>query len=169
MAPLLTWVAALMALVPHRWQVTPSWTLLHSSSVPARSLRSPVMLARPWMSVGQCVPQKLGQLGPCESPWLPCSRAPVPGVPMPGVPALPGAQGCPSPGVPWRWWSWRCEARPCSSHCLGVSHCCQSQKPAGAPLGSPQWEGGWAPFVGHLSPLPPPFSHLPGILSLSHR
>lgn len=29
--------------------------------------------------------------------------------------------------------------------------------------------GVWAPFVRHLSPLPPPLSHLPGILSLSHR
>lgn len=54
-----------------------------------------------------CAP-KPSQAGPCESPWLPCTV-----VPMPGVPALPGTQGCPSPGVLWRWWSWRCEARPC--------------------------------------------------------
>lgn len=53
--PLPTRVAALIALVPHRCLVTPWWTLLLSSSVPARSLPSLVMLARPWMSVGQCV------------------------------------------------------------------------------------------------------------------
>lgn len=54
--PLPTRVAVLMALVPRRWPVTLSWTLLRSSSVPARSLQSLVMLARPWMSAGQCVP-----------------------------------------------------------------------------------------------------------------
>lgn len=65
--PLSTWVAALMALVSHRCLVTPWWTLLHSSSVPARSLQSPVMLARPWMSVGQCVPQNPVVTGPAWS------------------------------------------------------------------------------------------------------
>lgn len=46
-----------------RWMVTPSWTLPRSSSVPARSPRSPVMLARPWMSAGECLPHNLAVLG----------------------------------------------------------------------------------------------------------
>lgn len=39
-----------------RWLVTPSWTPPRSSSAPARSPRSPVMLGKLWMSAGQHLP-----------------------------------------------------------------------------------------------------------------
>lgn len=76
-----------------RWLVTPSWMLPRSSSVPARSLQSLVMLARPWMSAGQCLPQNPAVLGPAWPPRAPHGSPAlgvlVAGVPMPGQPLCP--------------------------------------------------------------------------------
>lgn len=73
-----------------RWMVTPSWMLPRSSSAPARSPQSPVMLARPWMSVGWCLPQNLAVLGLVWPQRAPHS-SPAPEVPVSAA-ALPGAQ-----------------------------------------------------------------------------
>uniref|UniRef100_A0A8C3US23 Cell division cycle 6 n=1 Tax=Catharus ustulatus TaxID=91951 RepID=A0A8C3US23_CATUS len=93
-----------------------------------------------------CAPKPGGARASLVPVSLPCTR-----VLVPGVPALPGAQGCSSPGVPWRWWSWRCEARPCSSHCLGVTPQCPPSPSAWGSCTSPGcsrrclgtgWQGG---------------------------
>lgn len=169
-----------------RWLVTPSWTPPRSSSVPARSLRSPVMLARPWISAGQRPPQNGGAGGsaaPASPAWLCCTGGVCAGGARAGAGAVPGAQGRLSPGALWRWWSWRCGARPCSSRCLGVSSCCAGAKPlrggTRAPLGEHMGTSRLAsggvrgPFLGRLlcaaSRPPPPRSPAAPSVCLSCR
>lgn len=101
-----------------RWLVTPSWMPPRSSSAPARSPRSPVMLARPWMSAGQRLPQNPAVPGPAWPLRTPHS-SPVPGVPVLGQPLCPvlravspqarrgggGAGGAePDPAQAAAWW-----------------------------------------------------------------